>query len=156
MWIVLDSDMMSEHVSLFIWLDKANYLLVLSRLHLLYHWLKNRCHDNPSLRRVYLHNHWFKSYDLKTIWKPRWNTLYGQPSAKRDSNAPKRHTPPSSKSPNIATVSEPTVFAVKTISYPIYFAVKTISLLYIFAVKTISLFYQHCSENCISILSALL
>src|SRR5713101_3597987 len=102
--------MMSEHVSLFVWPDKANYFLISLRFHLLCQQLQNPCNDNPSLDRAYLHNCSFKSHDLKTILKPRWSTPFDTPSAKRHSHALRRYIPPNPKFPNIARVSKPTVY----------------------------------------------
>src|SRR6266849_9628028 len=100
---------MSEHVSLFVWPDKANYFLISLRFHLLCQQLQNPCNDNPSLDRAYLHNCSFKSHDLKTILKPRQSTTFDTPSAKRHSHALRRYIPPNPKFPNIARVLEPTV-----------------------------------------------
>src|SRR6266705_3329771 len=70
---------------------------------------KNCCNGYTKLNWAYLYNHWVKSYDYKTVRKPRSNTLLNSTYPKRDSCSVKRYIAHSRKWPNIATVLKPTV-----------------------------------------------
>ncbi len=109
MCLVSSSDIMSESVSLIIWPTIANYSLILLWFYVLCQKFQKCCNDISVLKRAYLYNHWFKSYKLKSIRKPRRHTLFHLYNAKCDSYAVKCYITSNPKLPNIAMLLEPTV-----------------------------------------------
>ncbi len=102
---------MSECVSLIIWPTTANYSLISLWFYILCQKLQKCCNDIPALKRAYLYTHWFKSYELKSIRKPRRSTLLHLCNAKCHSYAVKCYITSNPKLPNIAMLLEPTVSA---------------------------------------------
>ena len=100
---------MSEGVSLIIWPTTAKYSLISLQFYVLCQKLRKHCNDISILKRAYLYNHWFKSYELNSIRKPRRSTVLSLCNAKWDFHTVKHHTATNPKLPNIATLSEPTV-----------------------------------------------
>jgi len=125
--LVSSSNIMSEGVSLIIWPTTAKYSLISLWFYVLCQKLRKCCNGISILKRAYLHNHWFKSYDLNSIRKPRRSTLLSLCNAKWDFHTVKHHTATNPKLPNIATLSEPTV--------AILFASITVMQLYHLQVK---------------------
>ncbi len=110
MCLISSSDIMFECVSLIIWPTIAKYSLILLWFYVLYQKLQKYCNDISVLKRAYLYNHWFKSYELKSIRKPRRGTLLYLYNAKCDSYAVKCYIISNPKLPNIAMLLEPTVW----------------------------------------------
>ena len=105
------SDIMSEGVSLIIWPTTANYSLISLWFYVLCQKLR-KCYNGISiLKRAYLHNHWFESYELNSIRKPRRSTLLSLCNAKWYFHTVKHHTATNPKLPNIAMLSKPTVYS---------------------------------------------
>ena len=100
---------MSECVSLIIWPTTANYSLISLWFYVLCQKLQKCYNDISVLKRTYLYNHWFKSYELKSIRKPRRSMLLHLYNAKCDSYAVKCYITSNPKLPNIATLLEPTI-----------------------------------------------
>ena len=103
---------MSEYVSLITWPTIANYSLISLWFYVLCQKLQKCCNDISVLKRAYLYTHQFKSYELKSIRKPRRSTLLHLCNAKCDSYAVKCYITSNPKLPNIATLLEPTVATV--------------------------------------------
>ena len=103
---------MSEGVSLIIWPTTAKYSLISLWFYVLCQKLGKHCNDISILKRAYLHNHWFKSYELNSIRKPRRSTLLSLCNAKWDFHTVMHHTATNPKLPNIATLSKPTVYLI--------------------------------------------
>src|SRR6266566_2181919 len=78
----------------------------------------NYCNGNPRLKWSYLYNCSFKSYNYKTVKKPRLNTLLSSTYPKCDSCSVKCYITPNQKWPNIATVFEPTVHDTLAAGHP--------------------------------------
>ena len=100
---------MSECVSLIIWPTTANYSLISLWFYVLCQKLQKCCNDISVSKRAYLYTHWFKSFELKSIRKPRRSTLLHLCNAKCHSYAVKCYITSNPKLPNIATLLEPTV-----------------------------------------------
>ena len=101
---------MSEGVSLIIWPTTAKYSLISLWFYVLCQKLRKHCNGISILKRAYLHNQWFKLYELKSIRKPRRSTLLSLCNAKWDFHTIKHHTANNPKLPNIAMLSEPTIY----------------------------------------------
>ncbi len=112
MCLVSSSDIMSKCVSLIIWPTTANYSLISLWFYVLCQKLQKHCNDISVLRRAYLYNHWFKSYELKSIRKPRRSNLLHLYNAKCDSYAVKCYITSNPKLPNIATLLKPTISSI--------------------------------------------
>ncbi len=110
MCLVSSSDIMSECVSLIIWPTIANYSLISLWFYVLCQKLQKCCNDISVLKRAYLYNHQFKSYELKSIRKPRRSTLLYLYNAKCHSYAVKCYITSNPKLPNIAMLLELTVY----------------------------------------------
>jgi len=62
-------------------------------LDFMFHVNSSNCYnDNPTLKRVYLHNHWVKSYNQDIIGKPQSSTLLNPTTAKCNSHAVRCYT----------------------------------------------------------------
>ena len=101
---------MSEGVSLIIWPTTAKHSLISLWFYVLCQKLRKHCNGISTLKRAYLHNHWFTLYELKFIRKPRWSTLLSLCNAKWDFHTIKHHTANNPKLPNIAMLSKPTIY----------------------------------------------
>ena len=109
MCLVSSSDIMSKGVSLIIWPTTAKYSLILLWFYVLCQKLGKHYNGISILKRTYLHNHWFKLYELKSIRKPRRSTLLSFCNANWDFHTVKHHTANNPKLPNIAMLFKPTV-----------------------------------------------
>ena len=109
---------MSEGVSLIIWPTIAKYSLISLWFYVLCQKLRKCCNGISILKRAYLHNHWFKSYELNSIRKPRRSTLLSFCNAKWDFHTVKHHTATNPKLPNIAMLSKPTVSLMSLLESP--------------------------------------
>ncbi len=96
----------------------ANYSLISLWFYVLCQKLQKCCNDISVLKRAYLYNHWFKSYELKSIRKPRRGMLLHLYNAKCDYYAVKCYITSNPKLPNIAMLLEPTVAINRILSQP--------------------------------------